>query len=160
MLKGRFTMSALEWKNFKLDCCYLFSSLSLDLSFKKWVFTDNFCACDLYKIHHIAWFLLLLLNGQNCLKLHCCKVVQVPGIPSGIKIIFGIAESIEGFDLKLSVLKDYIQEIHRKLWKTKKENLLFHHNSTYWYYVYNTKVWTAEKWFLKDYNKSMLQSGG
>lgn len=38
----------------------------------------------------------------------------VPNFPFGVKIIFGIKETVEGFNLKFSVVNNNMQDIYRE----------------------------------------------
>lgn len=46
----------------------------------------------------------------------------MPSLPFGFKIIFGVKESTNGFNLKISLVKGNVQEIHRKYEETEKNN--------------------------------------
>lgn len=74
------------------------------------------------KLITLHYFLLLCLKCDNYLKLYCSEVEQMPSLPFGFKIIFGVKESTNGFNLKISLVKGNIQEIYRKHEETEKKN--------------------------------------
>jgi len=119
---------ALEWKNFRLGCCYIFSLPCLWICLQISEHSQIPSVCVIYtKSITLHYFLLLFLKCHYYLKLHCSKVVQVPRYPFGVKIIFGIKESIEGFNLKFSIVQGSIQEIG----STRKRKKLCHNISPY-----------------------------
>lgn len=82
-------MSALDWKNFKLGCCYIFSfpclCIYLLISEHSQIPSVHLMYMKLITLHY---FLLLFLNYQIYLKLHCTKVVQVLSFPFRVKNIW------------------------------------------------------------------------
>lgn len=62
-------MSALEWKNFKLGCCYIFSFTCLCIYLLIRAFTDTFCASDVYEINHIALFFAAIFELPNLFEI-------------------------------------------------------------------------------------------
>lgn len=127
MLRGRFTVSAQEWKSFKIDCCYIFSLPCL------WIYlliSEHREIPSVYVIYTklitLHYFLLLCLKCDNYLKLYCSDVEQIPSLPFVFKIIFGIKESTKHFNPKTSLVKSNIQDIYRKHKETGKKKKSSH----------------------------------
>lgn len=76
-----FNVPSLQWKIVNLGFCYLLFLTFLKIYLIQSKHSGIFGACDLYKIYHIAYFLLLLFKCEDDLKLYSSNAMDVPCPP-------------------------------------------------------------------------------